>query len=1038
MIPAHQVERIQSLPIEDVIGRYVKLKTAGPRLEGLCPLHGEKTPSFTVTPARGIFKCFGCGQAGDAISFVMQHEKLSFLEAVRRIGHDHNIEIEEKALSPEEKAAELHRESLRVANQICHKYFVEQLQNAPAALEYVRGRWSEDSIAAFGLGYAPEGFDNLKNWAASQGLKTDILIEAGLLKEKDGRVYDAFRNRIMIPLFDTHGRATGFTGRDLSGQQKAKYQNSSENEVFHKGEQLFGLAQARRAIREKKYVHLVEGNADVIKLHEIGKLNTVGIGGTALTKDQVARLKTITPSVTILADGDKAGRLAVARWAELLLVSGMFVNVIELPFEDGKKTDPDSFFTSGDQFDEYAKANLRDFLLWYVETRKDKAKNPDAQAGLIDEVCCWMSFLPEGSHEVYIDKLAKLIKPKKAWTDSLKAYKTEHEPEKEEKGFQIPKHVSLSDFEKYGFYEEDHCYYFNGKNGVNSGSNFTMRPLYHIESLVNAKRLFEITNKYGYRRIIELPQRDLNGISQFRLRVESLGNFVFHAGEAELMRLKTYLYEKTLTAKEVVQLGWQEDGFWAWSNGIFNGQYRTTDEHGIIDFHNEHYYIPSNSAQFESEKELFVAEKVFRFQPGTVSWPDYAQRFFDVFGDNALIGLSFLFATCFRDHVNAIHGFFPILNIFGPKGAGKSFMAKSLLEFFGHHEFGPNLMNVSRPALADHVGMFRNACCHIEEYRNDIEIEKGELLKGFWNSTGRSRMNMDKDKKRETSRVDCGVILTGQQMPTIDIALFTRLVFLSFYKVKFSEEETQRFNELKAIEKQGLTHLTHEILLQRDYFVNNFREEFSRTADEMKLLLGSRTIEARIFNNWTVVMSSYRLIAPRLNLPFDMDYYMSAAVELMAMQNAETKKSNEISVFWSMVEFLTNEGTICEEVDFKIDYVRELNTDKVNAVWAEPRTVIYINHSRLFQHYKILGRKSGESILPIRTLENYLMNCPDYLGRKGAVAFKVQDNGRIVADQETPTEGIKQIRKITTAMVFDYKSLGVDLVTTSSKVPDPF
>lgn len=659
---------------------------------------------------------------------------------------------------------------------------------------------------------------------------------------------------------------------------------------------------------------------------------------------------------------------------------------------------------------------------------QDKAKNPDMKSRLIDQVARLISFLPEGGHEVYLEQLAKLVKPKKAWADALKAYKAEQAPEKED-GFRIPDNVSLSDWEKYGFYSDNNCYYFKTKSGVSRGSNFTMEPLFHISSVLNAKRLYKITNEYNFVQVIELQQKDLIGLSAFRLRVESIGNFLFEAGETELNKLKRYLYEKTESCFEITQLGWQKQGFWAWSNGIYNGTWSESDSNGIVKFHEENFYLPSSSQVYQSEDTLFVSERRFRFHPGNVSLNDYAAKLMQVFGENAMYGICFYIASLFRDHIVKLFGFFPILNLFGPKGAGKTELAISLMQFFGNQAKGPNLTNTTKPALADHVAMFSNACCHIDEYKNNIEYEKIEFLKGLWDGTGRTRMNMDKDRKKETTHVDCGIILSGQEMPTADIALYSRLVFLSFTKVEYTDEEKDHFNELKALEKSGLTHITHELLQLRPVFIEKFMAEYQSTGKLINDKLDKKVIEDRIFRNWLILLASYRTLNGIIKLPFTEEELINNAVQLIVRQNQETKKSNELSIFWSIVEFLANEGAIKEEVDYKIDMVNSLKTDKVNAQWSQPKQVLFINHSRLFQLYRVHGNRSRENILPLKTLEYYLMNSKEYLGKKLSVSFKVLtdsgavDNG-VVASMNEPD---KLKRKITTAMSFEYEAIGISL-----------
>lgn len=1029
MIPQQTIDEILNLDIVEVIGRYLSLTRKGTNHQGSCPFHQEKTPSFLVSSSKGIYKCFGCGKSGNSIGFVMDFKKTDFVTAIKTIAADHNIIVPEDR--PKENDKDFaRREALYSVNKLVAAYFRDQLSVNPKALEYVRGRWSNESIADFQIGYAPDGWDNLKKWAAENGIKTDLLLESGLLSESKGKIFDYFRNRIIFPVTNRSGRITGFTGRDFSGSLDApKYFNTRETEIYSKGRSLYGFNMAHRWIREKNYVHLVEGNPDVIRLHQIGKLNTVGTCGTSLTKDQIAELKRYTDSVTLIGDSDKAGELAVMRSGKMIVEAGMYCNVIPLPKGD-EKHDPDSFFSSEEQFDDFAKENMRDYIIWLATIRQNKCKSPDLKSKLIDELSDLVIRLPEGSRSLYVEQLGKIISPKKAWQDKIRQLTQEEVTEEKSSG--IPDHISLSDWEKYGFYADGNQYYFKTKEGPKRGCNFTMEPLFHIASVINAKRLYKITNEFGFSQVIELQQKDLISLANFKLRVESLGNFLFEGTENDLNKLKRYLYEKTQSCLEIVQLGWQKQGFWAWCNGIYNGSFRETDHNGIVRYENENYYLPASSNIYAGEDGLFVSERRFKYRPGSITLYDYSQKLMNVFGENAMFGICFYMASLFRDHIAKLFGFFPILNLFGPKGAGKTELAISLLQFFGHQAKGPNITNTTKAALADHVALFSNSCCHIDEYKNNLEYEKIEFLKGLWDGTGRTKMNMDKDKKKETTHVDCGIILSGQEMPTADIALFSRLIFLSFSKVEYTDDEKILFNELKEIEKTGLSHITHELLKYRKEFITNFLDNYRSASDDLTDTLGRMVIEDRIFRNWLVIIASFKALKDYVEVPWVYTKLIDNAARLIIRQNSETKKSNELAIFWNIVEFLANNNEIKEEIDFKIDPSIKLKTDMVQAEWNEPKNVLLLNHSRIFQLYRVHGNRAKENILPLKTLEYYLMNSKEYLGRKASVSFKVEDNNRVVEDVSlsVTVDGLdkkRSTRRITTAMAFDYDALHISI-----------
>lgn len=1043
-------DKIKDLDLVSEISKHVSLKRAGANYKANCPFphHKESTPSFMVSPGKGMYKCFGCGTGGNnAASFLMDIKGYTWWDACVELAKANQIDIPNvKERTPEEDLEYQKNEAVKTVLKAAMGFYEEQLQKNPEALSYVNSRWSDETVKLFNIGYAPDG-NLFYRWAREKGYKTDLLLDADLIKiskNESGGYYDTFRNRIMFPMCDKYGRPVGFSGRILPTKQNTgeyndnkdipKYVNSKESDIFQKGRMFYGFHLAQRVMRDKKMAYLVEGHPDVIRMHEILQSNTVATSGTALTIDQVKILKSIVDSVNIIGDTDDAGQKAIRRSAEMLISEGIFVNVVILPEEEGKKYDPDSFFTTSKSFDDFVTgSNIKDYIYMKADQWKKKANNPDFKKRAMDEICELVSNLPATVHGMYVEQLSKIIPSRKVWDQSLRAVMKEKEPEVREQ--RIPDHVKLSDFEKYGFYEDHNCYYFQGRGGSASrGSNFVMKPLFHIVSVSNAKRLYEITNEYGYSTVIELLQKDLVALSRFRERVEGVGNFLWEAQEGELNRLKRYLYEKTDSCLEVTQLGWQKSGFWAWGNGIYNGQFKKTDSHGIVAHDEKNYYLPAFSRVYEGEEGLFTAERRFVHTdyPG-ISLFGFSTKLIDVFGDNAKFGICFYLATLFRDYIVRKFNFYPILNLFGPKGAGKTELAVSLMQFFGKQPKGPNINNTSKAALADHVAMTCNALCHIDEYKNNLEFEKIEFLKGLWDGTGRTRMNMDKDKKKETTAVDSGIIISGQEMPTADIALFSRLIYLTFYQTTFSDEEKAKYNDLKEVEKNGLTNITHDILQHRDYFINHFMDNYDKAAADLQTEL-KEVIEDRIFKNWLIPIAAYRTLADRIKVPFTYKDLIKEASVQLSIQNRETRKSNEITSFWNIIQFLYENHDIQEAVDFKIDFAQTtLKTDIIDAVWSEPKNVIYIQYGRIMPLYLKTGKQAGEKILPRESMDYYLRNDKArYLGKK-RVRFQVSDKlGTILQDEA----GNKKY-KITNAYAFLYDELDISMHSSADNSVSP-
>lgn len=1027
MISQQDIERILDLNIIDVISGYISLKKKGVNYQACCPFHGEKTPSFSVNPAKGIFKCFGCGKGGNVIGFVMEHEKLSYPEAIRVIAKNHHIDIKEQEYTPEEKKADDLRECLYAVNEAAQTYFKEGISKHNQAGEYALRRFSIQTLQLFGVGFAPDEWHGLHDYCKKAGIKEEMMLQAGLLSESKDKIFDFFRGRLIFPIHNRYGRIIAFSGRILtSDKETPKYINTGETIAYHKSKTLYGLHLAQKEIRTTDNANLVEGNTDVMRLHDIGIGNTIGTCGTAFTLDHISLIKRYSNNVTIIFDGDAAGAAATMRAGTLMLDEKMNVSVIRLPM-DGEKTDPDSFFKTEEQFHTYENEHKKAFIIWMAETYHKKSGNsPEGKSKFIADTSELIAKLPNDViRDSYVQEISSMFKIREKQLKQAVEKFLKEDKEEPEKGSRIPEYVLLSDYEKYGFYEDNNCYHFNGKSGPYKGSNFVIKPLFHIESVQNAKRLFEIVNEFGCTRVIELLQKDLISLSAFKVRVESLGNFVWLAPETDLNRLKSFIYEKTQTCTEITQLGWQpRTHFYAWANGIYNGQFSPVNELGIVSHDEKNYYIPAYSKIYQHEHNLYVSERKFLHMEGKISIHDYVKQLCIVFDNNALVGFAFYIAALFRDYLVNKFNFFPILNLFGPKGAGKTEMAFSLLQLFGKMPKGPNINSTSKAALADHISQFSNALCHIDEYKNNLEFEKIEFLKGIWDGTGRTRMNMDKDKKKETTAVDIGLMLTGQEMPTADIALFSRLIFLTFTQVEYSDEEKADLEKLKTIERHGLTHITEQILTERSFFKEHFDESYMIVSADLNKMMGVATVEDRIFKNWCMVVAAYHAMQAKLELPFKYDKAIKIFYHLLIQQNSETKKGNEISIFWGIVEYLLRDGLIQEEIDFKFDMVTKIDTDKGSFEWNEPKELIYINHARIIPLYRKQGYQMKENVLPVKTLEYYLINDKRYFGRKASVRFK---NNAMKETSEMGASVQKPSYTVTKGMVFDYRALDINL-----------
>jgi len=417
MIDQHVVDRIiAATDILEVVQEYVTLRKRGVNYLGNCPFHNEKTPSFTVSPAKGIFKCFGCGKGGNAVNFIMEHEHLGYVDALKFLAKKYNIEVVEKKATPEELEQKNERESLMVVNAYAQRYFSDILHKHSdgknIGLAYFKERgFHNNTIEKFQLGYCLDQRDAFSRAALHDGYKLENIVKTGLtIQREDGSAFDRFMGRVMFPIHSLSGRVIGFGGRTLKTDKKiAKYLNSPESEVYHKSEILYGIYQAKKTITQENKCFLVEGYTDVISMHQAGIENVVASSGTSLTHDQIKLIKRFTPNVTILYDGDAAGIRASLRGIDLVLEEGLNVKVVLLP--EGE--DPDSFSRSHSSTEllDYVDKNETDFIKFKAKLLLDEAKNdPIQRASLINDIVRSISVIPETiTRSIYIKECSRIM-----------------------------------------------------------------------------------------------------------------------------------------------------------------------------------------------------------------------------------------------------------------------------------------------------------------------------------------------------------------------------------------------------------------------------------------------------------------------------------------------------------------------------------------------------------------------------------------------------------------------------------------------------
>lgn len=465
MIDHATIERIiDSAEISDVVSDFVTLRKRGVNMLGLCPFHNEKTPSFTVSPAKGIFKCFGCGKGGNSVNFIMEHENLTYPEALKWLAKKYHIDVVEHEDTEEQKQLNDERESLMIVSGFAQKYFTrylwEENEGRTIGLSYFRERsFRDDILKKFEVGFAPDGKAPFTEAAQKEGYKIEFLEKTGLTIKRDDWVRDRFAGRVMFPIHNLAGRVIAFGGRILKEDKNtAKYLNSPESEIYHKSKVVYGIFQAKREISKSDKCYLVEGYTDVLSMHQAGIENVVASSGTALTVDQIRLIKRFTPNITIIYDGDEAGIKASLRGIDLVLEEGMNVKVLLLP----DREDPDSFAKKmgASGFVNYILENETDFIQFKTRLLLKSTENdPVAKARLISDVIRSVAVIPDTIiRSVYIKECSKLLdvneevlytevqKQKRKQSDDLKVNGIREQTRKTARQPEIPKEIEISKF----------------------------------------------------------------------------------------------------------------------------------------------------------------------------------------------------------------------------------------------------------------------------------------------------------------------------------------------------------------------------------------------------------------------------------------------------------------------------------------------------------------------------------------------------------------------------------------------------------------
>lgn len=1059
MITDNTINQVKELPIEQVIEKFLAIQKKGNKFQACCPFHGEKTPSFIITPAKNMFKCFGCGVAGDGVSFVMKNERKTFPEAIKTIAAAHNITIEEIKNEQEKKEQKAIATYADITQQV-HNSYIDFLHNNVEILNsFIAARnISKSTLLDFEIGFAPNDYKFITTPIINQG-NFEPAHKLGLIKrneEKDVN-YDFFRNRYMVPVRNAMGVIAGFGGRKVEdgNSNNPKWLNSSETtDFFEKRKILFGLHLAKQAIRKKQFAILVEGYMDVAKFHDNGMNNTVGTMGTSFTQEQAKIISRFTKFVVIAYDGDKAGALATERAIDICLKEGLTPYILQFPNSE----DPDSFcdwlknYSAAKQIfgftnlENYIQQQQEDGVIWKIHRLISNGEKigPLAkiatQEYIIELLSLVRNTIQQKEYVALLKKdfkidIAKELDKKNKQVETIDALKLEEQESK------LPPWAMnrLNELEYNGFIartdkpDETGFYIRKAGNSMEAISNFVFKFIMHIRDDENDKRILEVNNGYQ-KQYIDMPTKSVVSLDQFVAAMYMLeGNMLFEGDKKQLFKLLKVLGKQCPIARELKTLGYQREGFFAFSNGIVDaqGKFQPMNQYGMVDFDGKKYYSPSVSIIYQDRRDdndPYENDRYLVYKQSQISFEQWATQFCKVYQENhsGFIGVAGVLLAAFRDVYFRIDNNCPHISFYGESGSGKSKCAESMVSVFFDNIRPINLFNASDFAFANRMQRYRNCIINGDEFNDQtLKEERFENIKSAYDGILRERGTSV--KKTEILKTNSLLLLTGQYLSTKDdMAAINRCIIVSFEKRTgdraFTSEEIENYETLKNWEREGISSIIIDLLKYRKDVAENIGDWFS---EEFKLVRAAvmqrnTTFNERVLRNYTALSAFWKFFSTKINMPVAYDSFFDIIVNDIIKLSNLISNSNALADFWNTVVYLMETGEIYEGFFYKIQdeqsiaVVEEEGGSKTKTInfGNENKKVLFIRLGTIHKLYsEAYRRQNGKNGLTMATLELYLKREKGYLGKVKSTWFTDKDGKRMN----------------TSSYIFDYDLLGVNL-----------
>lgn len=1032
MLSRSTIDAVNDLDLVQVIAKFVPdLKKAGASYKAKSPFTEEKSPSFTVSPSKGCWKCFSTGKGGaNAISFVMQKFNMTYPEAVKELASTFGIAVEfdvsARSKEYQEKAEKI--KTLTEVNQAALEFFTSEENLRLIPVDKMRAK--PETYEKFALGFAPDSWDALLKHLKAEGFSEELIIQAGLAKKNEkGKVFDFFRGRIMFPIFTDSNKLIGFSGRNIleapAGKTIPKILNTAETEAYSKGNSLLGIHLAKQSMREMGFAVKVEGNFDVTSLHEIGLTNTVAPLGTAFTVDQMDLIRKYCDTLMLFVDNDKAGLNSIKKDTIACLENSLKVYLF-IPYQEGM--DPDDLVRSiqPSDFKQLKKEIIdqkMDAVEYLVQQIYSEAKttieknNAEIQAAEI------LAVIPDAQlRNSYVKLFAKEYKlDRKTVEEKVKVNLAQKAAQNQDEvdGFVLPRHLSkdeIQDFSEFGFYKEEDPkkigYYFprgNSFKDFERVTNFIIKPVFQVGSKDDSDRIIEIQNPHK-KTIIEIKNKQWLSLQGFREAVANNGNFWFKGSAFQHQNFYIKYMSKFLYCQPLTTLGWQPDNkFYAFADGIaYDKNFKRIDEYGLIEKNGEKYFLPAFSkinTVFKNDQDDYVADRYLKYNFNEeVNYNLWSKQIQKVYGNNGVITSLYMIACCFRDVIYQSTNVFPLLFFVGQPQTGKSTCARSLSRVFCFNQPEFNLNSGTVNGFQRRISRVRNSFVWLDEYTNALDDKRFQALKSLFDGVGAEKAIMSNDNRTKQVLINSGAGISGQHYPTRDEnSLLLRTVLLEFTKKQeeFTQEEVDEYNILNAWQKKGLSNLILEVISWRDYFEDQWQTEFDEVSRKMKIDLAAISYEGRTLQSLSILVTVLKIMGSKIDIPMDYKETFELCKEWIINQSSIASDTNILNSFWKMLEFLSFDNILKNNEDYKVVNCSSIDVrgkdDQVHTItFPQNKNVLFIRFQRVYPKYAEYHRKqTGENGHPETSLKSYMKSDKkSFLGNVKTVNF---ENGKTSA-----------------------------------------